>query len=121
MKKFILFAIVTIVAISCKKEDEKVGIRDMNGTKWQIHYSAAGSGDYIITFKSNGDFAYDEDGVTDPAGTFVQKSDSIRWDFRTYDFGTYVYYGKLVNNDSMIGIIKQEDVTSVGTFTAGIR
>ena len=65
----------------------------MKSTKWQVHYSAAISGNYFVTFKSNGDITYDEGGLVDPVGTFVQKSDSIRWDFRTCAMGTY---GKLV-------------------------
>jgi hypothetical protein len=119
MKKIIISSLfVAIFILGCKKEDSTT-ILDVKGSKWTIHYSTTVAADYFITFKSNNDFIYEEgDSYLDPAGTFIQSSDSIKWDFNSYGKGTYIYDGKLIGNDSMSGKISNSDYSSAGRFTA---
>jgi len=119
MKKLLLaiMAVSCFAVISCKEEEE-APIPQVKGTVWTVTYLS--SGDFDITFKSNGDIIYEE-GLTleDPAGTWTQVADSVVWDFTTYASGTFIYHGKLVTADSMSGVIKVKSTgVSPGGFTA---
>lgn len=116
-----LFCVSLIIALtSCKKEDNPT-FAEVKGTSWKVHYFAEASGNFDLTFKTNGDIIYIEGDTINPAGTYTQSEDSVHWDFTTYGSGTYIYDGKLVENDSLVGKIRNASFDNQGTFTAGKR